>query len=253
MSGILYKLKPKRGLSYVLHLGLSALLPFILFILIKLQPITAILMVIVSKWRIFAVRPRYWLPNIRANGVDLIVAFSYLIFIYQASNGSGLEQLLIIALYVIWLTVIKPRSSSLFIGLQAVLGQFIGLMALFSFQSSSAPALWILIVGGWLICYLSARHFFTIFDEAFSSLYSHTWGYFAGALIWILGHWLIYYYGAYAQPVIILTVLGIGLSGLYYLKQNERLSTQLKRQIIIVMVAVTFVVVFLSNWSSKSF
>ena len=132
MAGIAYKLKPKRGFSYIFHLGFTLLLPLILYVLIKLQPITALLMVIVSKWRIFAVKPRYWLPNIRANGVDLIVAFSYLIFIYQALSRPGLIQLIIIVLYGIWLIVIKPKSSSLFIGIQALLGQFIGLMALFT-------------------------------------------------------------------------------------------------------------------------
>jgi len=251
MRSIKDKLKPKNGLPYVIHVGLNALLPFLLFILMHFDPWFAVILFLISKWRVLAVKPRYWLPNLRANGVDIIVGLSYLEFL--SHTNSEVVQLVFAALYVLWLTVIKPKSSSIFIALQAFLGQFIGLMAIFSFQNSLAPSLGLLIVASWLVCYLTARHFFTIFDEPFTSMYSHAWGYFAAALVWVLGHWLLYYYGTYAQPTILLSTIGIGIGSLYYLKENENLSSQTKRQIIMVMIAIVFVIVFLSDWSSKTF
>jgi hypothetical protein len=252
MRSITYKLKPKNGFSHLLHIGYNILFPlflYILFILFGSWP--AIVLIIISKWRVFAVRPRYWLPNLRANGVDIIIAFSYLAFLTDLTSTT--MRLILIVLYAIWLTLIKPKSSSIYIGLQAFLAQFIGLMAVFGFQSSSTPSSALLIIATWLVCYITARHFFSMFDEPFTSLYSHTWGYFGASLVWVLSHWLIYYYGTYAQPTILLSVIGFSLGSLFYLKQNERLNIQLRRQIVMVMVAILFVVVFLSDWSSKTF
>jgi len=251
MRSIKEKLKPKKGIPYVIHIGLNALLPFLLFILMHFDPWFAVILFLISKWRVLAVKPRYWLPNLRANGIDIIVGLSYLEFLNHTNSEP--VQLIFALLYVLWLTVIKPRSNSIFISLQAFLGQFIGLMAIFSFQNSLAPSTTILIIATWLVCYLTARHFFTIFDEPFTSLYSHAWGYFSAALVWVLGHWLLYYSGTYAQPTILLSTISLGLGSMYYLKENDKLTGQSKRQIIMVMVAIVFVIVFLSNWSSKTF
>jgi hypothetical protein len=251
MRSIKEKLKPKRGIPYVIHIGLNALLPFLLFILMHFDPWFAVVLFLISKWRVLAVKPRYWLPNLRANGIDIIVGLSYLEFLNHTS--SEFIQLIFAVLYVLWLTVIKPRSSSFFISLQAFLGQFIGLMAVFNYQNSLAPSIVLLIIATWLVCYLAARHFFTIFDETFTSLYSHAWAYFSAALVWVLGHWLLYYYGTYAQPTILLSTISLGLWSLYYLKENEKLTNQIKKQTIMVMIAMIFVIVFLSNWSSKTF
>jgi hypothetical protein len=251
MRSIKERLRPKKGMPYVIHVGLNALLPFLLFVLMHFDPWFAIVLFLISKWRVLAVKPRYWLPNLRANGVDIIIGLSYLEFLNHTS--SEVVQLIFAVLYVLWLTVIKPKSSSIFIALQAFLGQFIGLMAIFSYQNSLAPSLALLIIFTWIVCYLSARHFFTIFDESFTSMYSHAWGYFAAALVWALGHWLLYYYGTYAQPTILLSTISLGLGSLYYLSENDKLSSQMKRQIIMVMIAIVFVVVFLSDWSSKTF
>lgn len=251
MRSIKEKLKPKKGIPYVIHIGLNALLPFLLFILMHFDPWFAVILFLISKWRVLAVKPRYWLPNLRANGIDIIVGLSYLEFLNH--TNSEILQLTFALLYVLWLTVIKPKSSGIFIALQAFLGQFIGLMAIFSFQNNLAPSTILLIIATWLVCYLAARHFFTIFDESFTSMYSHAWGYFAAAMVWVLGHWLLYYYGTYAQPTVLLSTIAFGLGSLYYLRENDKLSNQVKKQIIIVMVATVFVIVFLSNWSSKTF
>lgn len=247
MQSVTNKFRPKSGFSYVFHLGLNTLLPLLLFILVRAGfSEIALVLILVSKWRMFAVRPRYWLANIRSNGVDITVGISILIFLTH--TNSAYWQLLWVVLYIIWLTVLKPGSSTLAVSMQALVGQFLGLVALYIWLSGSP--LYQLIIVSWVVCYLAARHFFTVFEEPFTSLYSHTWGYFAACLTWVLGHWLLFY-GVFAQPAVLLSAIGLGLASLYYLKQNDRLNVVLRRQIISVLIAVVAVVIFFSHWKSN--
>lgn len=247
MQSVANKLRPKSGFSYIFHLGLNTLLPLLVFVLVRAGfSEIALILILVSKWRIFAVRPRYWLTNIRSNGIDIIVGISLLIF--MTHTGSAYWQLLWVAIYIVWLTIIKPGSTTLSVALQALIGQLLGLTALFIWLSGSP--LYQLIIFSWVVCYLAARHFFTVFEEPFTSLYSHTWGYFAASLTWVLGHWLLFY-GVLAQPTVLLTAISIGLASLYYLKQNDRLSVVLRRQIVLVLLAIIVVVLAFSHWSSK--
>lgn len=242
---VLAKLKPKSGFSHFFHLGLNALLPALLFVLVRMHfvPLAASLIVL-AKWRMFAVRPRYWPANLRANGVDLTVGFATVIFMSNSSTASW--QLVWAVAYAIWLIIIKPGSSIWKTSLQAMIAQTAGLMALF-IALGDAP-LYVLVLLVWMICYGVARHFFTSFEEPYTSLYAHTWGYFAAALTWLLGHWLVFY-GIVAQPTLLLTVLGFGLSALYYLEQTDRLSITVRRNFVVMMVAIVLVVVLLTDWS----
>lgn len=248
MTRIPAGLKPKGGISSAAHFGLVLLLPVLLYVMVRIDFVQlALLLVILSKWRMFAVRMRYWPANIRANAVDLMVGISAVIF--MASTNAGSWQLAWAFLYGLWLVFIKPRSTTLFISIQASIAQFTALMALF-LAWGDAPLL-VLIFMGWSICYLCARHFFTSFDEPYTSLYSHTWGYFAGALIWVLSHWLLFY-GQLAQPTLLLTVIGYGVATLYYLDHDDRLSSAWRRQFILMMVAIVVVVLTFSDWGDRA-
>lgn len=243
---VLARLKPKSGFSHFLHIGLNALLPVLLLILIRMGFVPqAAALIILSKWRMFAVRPRYWPANVRANGVDIAVGFATVIFI--SNSASTAWQLVWTLAYAIWLIFIKPGSSVWKTSLQAFIAQTAGLMALF--MALGDAQLYVLVILTWMICYGVARHFFTSFEEPYTSLYSHTWGYFAAALTWLLVHWLIYY-GDVAQPTLLLTVIGFGLSALYYLEQTDRLSIVVRRNFVVMMVAIIMVILLLTNWSS---
>lgn len=248
MKSVVSKIKPQSGFSHIFHIFLVTLLPAIIFVLvrIKLAPLAAIV-ILISKWRMFAVRPRYWLANIRANAVDLTIALSILVF--MTNTGSSAWQLVWAVAYGIWLTLIKPGSSVWMVSLQAALGQLFGLTALFMGLGGSSAL--VLVVGAWAVAYLSARHFFSAYDEPHSSLLAHLWGYFAAALTWVLSHWLLFY-GVIAQPTLLLTVLGFSLATLYYLDQTDRLSVFLRRQFILIMVMVVIVVIAFSSWSDKT-
>jgi hypothetical protein len=249
MTAVLNRLKPASGFSHFLHLGLLALLPAMLFVLVRIRFVQlGFALILLSKWRMFAVRPRYWFAYIRQNAVDIMVGVS--LFIFMAGTLSSSWQLIWALAYAAWLLFIKPGSSVLSVSLQAFIAQFVALVALF-IQLPEAPTI-VLVLAAGLICYLSARHFFSSFDEPYASLFAHTWGYFAAALLWLLSHWLLFYGdGVISQPTLLLTVLGFGLGALYYLDQTDRLSKLLQRQVVFAVLVVIVIVLLRSDWSEK--
>ena len=242
------KLKPVRGYAHVFHIFLSALMPALVFVFIRLKiPQGAVVVVLITKWRMFAVRPRFWPAIVRANAVDIIVGLSTVVFMTHSNNSASL-QLFWAFLYMLWQVFIKPGRGVFKVSLQALIGQTYGLMALFIAWPEAS--IFVLVIGVWAVCYLAARHFLTAFEESYISMYSHTWGYFAAAIAWLSAHWLLFY-GVVAQPTLLLTVLGFGLGGLYYLHESDRLSALLRRQIIFIMTAIVVVVLVFSDWGDK--
>ena len=242
------KIKPTRGFSHAAHVGLKALLPILAYILIRTDFVgPAILLVVLSKWRMFAVRPRYWMANLISNGVDIIVGVALILF--MGSTGTEWWQLFWAALWAGWLIWLKPKYDSLSVSAQAMTGQLLGLAILYlKFGDSS---LGFLVIGTWLIAYLSARHFLTSFEESHSALLAHVWAYFSAGLAFVLGHWLLFY-GSVAQIIVIMTTIGYGLAAIYYLEATDKLTTQLQRQLLGIMCMILLVVLFLSDWSGST-
>lgn len=242
------KIKPASGFSKVFHWLFVALLPILAFMFVRwsIMPL-AYGAVILSKWRMFAVRPRHWPANIRANAIDIIVGLSFVAFMAQSPSSAW--QLVWLIAYEAWLILIKPKSKIFWTSIQAGLGQFVGLIALYLLWGRSS--LFILVLASGLICYLAARHFFSSFDEPLGSMLSHIWAYISAAMTWVLGHWLLYY-GFISQPVLILSVLSYGLATLYYLENFDRLQVAVKREILLIMCLVITVIVVLSSWGDKT-
>jgi hypothetical protein len=168
----------------------------------------------------------------------------------QLSIERPLLQLLWAVLYVLWLLFLKPGTSIAMVSAQAFVGQISGLLALYLVWANGP--LYGLVVVTALVCYLSARHFFDSFDEPYSRMLAYLWAYFAAALVWVLGHWLLFY-GLIAQPVVVLTVLGYGLAVLYYFDHHEKLNKTLKRQLTTIMTVVVLVLIVFSDWGDKIF
>ncbi len=244
----LAKIKPKSGYSHVLHIILTILLPIVIYVLVRIDfAQLAVIMVLLSKWRMLAVKIRHWPANFRANSVDIIVGISTVLFM-DKTYSQGI-QLLWVVLYVGWLLFLKPKSSTLWVGLQAMVGQAMGLMALFTVYGSASTALLVLTTA--LICYVAARHFFSAFDENLGRTISYVWAYFAASVAWLLSHWLIYY-GVVAQPVLIMTVVGYALATLYYLHATDKLTPNIQRQFIMVLSAILVILIVFSDWSDKT-
>ncbi len=249
MNPLLAKIKPVQGFTYLFHIALLVLLPLVVFVLVLDQFVAqALIVILLSKWRIFAVRPRFWPAGLRANSVDIIVGIALLSFMVHSSGHTWL-QLFWAVLYAFWLIFIKPATGIVMVSIQAMIGQFCALMALFLVWGDRP--LYLLVFSTGMICYFCARHFFDSYDEPYARLLAYVWAYFGAAMVWLLGHWLLVYYHLIYQPTLLLTTIGYGLAGLYYLDHKDKLSIGLRRQFIFIMVAIIVVVLTFSDWGGK--
>ncbi len=239
MRQLVAKIKPASGFSRLAHVSLNILLALLVLVLVRIDFVQlALAIILLSKWRMFAVRPRFWPANVRANAVDIIVGVSLLVFMVH--GDTQWLQLLWATAYALWLLFLKPASGATMVSLQSMIGLLSGLTALF--LGWGGGALYALVLTSSLICYLTARHFFDSFDEPYAKLLSYLWGYFAGALVWVLGHWLLFY-GFIAQPTLLLVAIGYGLAALYYLDHYDRLSKVVRLEIMITTYTIIIAVV----------
>lgn len=157
------------------------------------SPLPAFGLVFLSKWRVLAVRPRYWFANVQANLVDLIVSVSVVVLLYAASEAI-IAQILLTILYIVWLLYVKPRSKRVFITIQAGAALFLGVTALMSVSYDWLSSLVVLFM--WLIGYSAARHVLGNYEEVHIAFYSLLWGLIVAELGWLMYHWTF----AYALP-----------------------------------------------------
>lgn len=232
---------PAAGFSPVFHIGLNILLALVVFVLVRIEfAQLALVLVLLSKWRMLVVRPRFWLPNIRINSVDIIVSLSILLFMVEASAAP--VQLAWALFYIIWLLIIKPASGTLMISVQAMFGLLLGQLALF-YGLGAAPLYWLVIISG-LICYFVARHFFDSFDEPYANLLSNLFGFFGVAFTWVLGHWMLFYLnGLIAQPALVLIAVGYSMAALYYLDHYDRLSKAVRIEILVTTLVIMLAII----------
>lgn len=248
MFGFIKNLKSVNGFGKIFHFFLRIFLPLLVFILVRLDFIQlAFIIVILSKWRMFAVKPRFWIMNLLANSVDIVVGLSFVFFMTYASPDIAWQLLWVLG-YIVWLVLIKPSESILLVSLQAFIGQFLGLTALYLIWSDGP--IWGLTVMTAIICYISARHFLNSFKEPYSNLIIFFWTYVGASLSWLTSHWLIYY-KVFSQPVMLLSILGYGLAIVYYLDHYKKLKKFSKWEIIGVFILSLIIIIFYSNWTYR--
>jgi len=160
-------------------------------------------LVLISKWRVLAVRARFWFVNIRSNLVDIIVSVS--VVLHMATiNASTLDDfrkiillLVLTALYVAWLLVIKPRSKRSYVALQAGVAILFGTAALYSIAFSWPASA--VVLGMWLIGFSAANHILNTYDDETHPLFlSLAWSLVFAEIGWVAYHWTI----AYSLPVV---------------------------------------------------
>jgi len=241
-------LKPAQGFSHYLHIGLNVFLPAILFILVRIGFYQmAIAVVLLSKWRMFAVRPRYWVTNTVANATDIMVGLSVVIF--MSHTNSFWMQIVWATVYGVWLILIKPGTNVFLVSVQAFMAQTLTSVALFM-AWEKAPTYGVVIFM-WFVAYLSARHFFSSFEDKYVKLYSHYWGFFVASLVWVLNHWLLFY-GEIPQLAVLIAIIGSCLGGLFYLNDVKKLTPLIKKQLIFIMMSMVLVIIALADWGDKT-
>ena len=189
----LIKSAAKRSkLSDIVYIILNlALAGAVLGLTVAFQPpFVAYLLILVSKWRVLGVRPRFWWANFQTNMVDLVVGICAVTLIWQAS-GTFIIQLLLAVLYAAWLLILKPRSSRKYMVLQAGVSQFLALTSLFSvahYLDSSIIVALCLAIG-----YVTARHILSSYEDEDITLLSAIWGFLIAELGWLCYHWVVAY------------------------------------------------------------
>ena len=127
-SDFIFIRKSRNAVSTFLHVILNILLGVgsIAVTIVSGSWIVGFILVLLSKWRIFAVRPRYYFLNIKSNLVDLIVGFSFVLMAYFLGVEVIPAHYILMALYSLWLTVVKPKTTEAWNLVQAEVAIFMG-------------------------------------------------------------------------------------------------------------------------------
>ena len=185
---------PKRrsNVSDIAYIALNIALVVVLFVVAHAVDSLWLLIgiVLLSKWRIFAVRPRYWAANLMSNLVDIIVGIGYVTFLYGANDEEGaflIFQIGISVLYALWLLVIKPRSSRSMMAVQALTSLFVGTttLGMLAYKTDAV----VFVIGMWIIAYAGARHVLSSYDEQYQRFFSLVWALVIAELGWLGYHW----------------------------------------------------------------
>lgn len=249
----LLKAKATRNrVSEAIYLGLNALLPIAVFALVELfdPPYLAIGLVLLSKWRIFALRPRYWWVSIKANMVDVLVGLSTVGLLYLAGEQFALKLLVTLA-YAAWLLVLKPRSNAQGIMLQAGVAQFVSLVVLFHFYRLPEA---MVLFGCWAIGYIAARHVVSNYEEPHIELMSALWGLVLAQLGWVAWRWTIAYNLGLPilipQIALIMLVIGFCAARMYHANKHDRMTPSMLRGTAIFGAALLVVILLFSPWDA---
>lgn len=185
--------KSRNVISSILHVILNVLLGVgsVAITVVTGSWIIGLGLVLLSKWRVLAVRPRYWIVNILSNLTDFIVGASF-VFIAYCSGTTWLPIHYVLAAgYVLWLTVLKPRSSELAAEAQSLICVFLGTTAtVMLFASSNAVLMTLFCI---LIGFSASRHVLVQSDENEFGMLTLSTGLVAGELAWLSNSWLIVY------------------------------------------------------------
>ncbi len=190
------------GSSLYVTFNLMLIVAILLSINVFNSLILAFGLIVFAKWRIFAVKPRFWLANIKAAVVDFTIGFSYVLTIYSLGYQNLIIQVVISVLYIIWLLIIKSRTSQQAMAIQSLIAIF-WFNLIISYFLSVIPLL-VLMVLELIIGYFAVWHYLTNFDFGLKTkrLISGFWGLVLVELSWISWHYLI----GYGQSVLPLTV-----------------------------------------------
>lgn len=206
-------------LSEVLYAALNIGLAIAVLIVIRAteSPWPAIGLIFLSKWRVLAVKPRFWFVNVQANLVDFIVGISLVVFMYAAyiSSIDADAKLFVLGLFALlygcWLLFLKPKSKRIYVIAQAGVALFTGVAALFTISYDWPVSVVVLLM--WLIGYATAHHVLASYDETHISFLGLLWGLIMAEIGWLAYHWTIGYslgIESIVLPRVAITTLCIG-------------------------------------------
>lgn len=248
----------RTKLSEVIYILLNAVYAaFVLALLIWFegQPYLAYLLVILSKWRVLAVRPRFWIANLRTNLLDTLVGISVVTLLWQ-NMGNFTYQVVITVLFALWLILLKPLSKRFWIIMQGGVAQFISTMALFTVAHNMHVV--VVTALGWLVGFVAARHIINAFsDEHEDVVISVSWGVVVAELSWLTYYWTIAYTPLKIPQIsIIVTLLGyMGLvvyNYLYHRDDSRHIWRDLAMPILFSLIGILILLLFFNSFNPTS-
>lgn len=244
--------KPGFDIGDVLHIGVNIIFVAVIYATVQLWSLVplALVLVLLSKWRVLAVQPRFWLPNIRANLVDLIVGVSTIVLVNQSSHI--LISLGWTVLYLLWLLLLKPQTRELLVAVQAFWAQFLGITALFMIPSLVRQPLLVCALV-WLVAWAAARHFFSNYEEPHYRSLGLIWGFLMSQLAWISLHWLQYYVVFNMKIAVfslIIAIVSASLGGIYHAYKGGVLQRGILIENMLFAAALLVVILATARWSA---
>lgn len=231
MADYIFIRKSRNAISSLVHVILNLLLAVVSIgaTVATGNVIIGLILIVVSKWRVFAVNHRYWLINLRASLIDFIVGISLVMLAYAAGTTFLPVHFILMAIYAVWLIVIKPRSSFAFAITQALIAVLIGSTAVAVFAAIYNSLL--AVAGEFIIGYAATYHVLIQSDEKDPSLIALTTGLIFSEIAWLSHSWLIIYSFSdtglcISQLALILTLLAFAFFQIYSerSKHNGRLK-----------------------------
>ncbi len=254
MSDFIFIRKSRNLLSSVLHVVLNILLGMssIALTVITGSWLFGILLVLLSKWRMFAVRPYYWWLNIKSNLVDLIVGSSFVLVAFSAGTTVLPIHIILGFLYAAWLVALKPLSSELATKVQALVAVFIGATSvtlLFAGWPSIA-----LVTASFVIGYGASRHVIVQSEDKNFGLINLIFGLLLAEIAWISHSWLIVYsFGesgiVVPQLAILLTLFTFAFGNVYLsvLKNDGKIKAEVILPVAFSLLLAVIMVLWFSN------
>ncbi len=255
MADYIFIRKSRNALSSFLHVILNLLLAVVSIgaTVITNNCAIGLILIIVSKWRIFAVNHRYWWLNIRSSLVDFIVGVSFVLLAYAAGKTFLPVHFVIMAAYTIWLIFIKPRSSLNSTIVQALIAMFIGTTTATVFAAVTDSI--VLVLAEFIIGFAVSHHVLVQNDHHNYLYISLVVGLFCAEISWLSYGWLIIYtFGTTglcaSQLAIVLTLLAFAYFQVYLnlAKHNGKLKIrEIALPVVFSLIVITILLISFSQ------
>ena len=197
MADYILARKSRNIASSFVHVFLNLMLGIgsVLITVLSGSPFLGLLLVLVSKWRVFAVRARYFLLNLKSNLVDLIVGFSIVLLSYYSGAEFMPVHFILMVIYCAWLLFIKPMTSETANLVQSLVAVFLGVSAA-AFMSAESNSV-VLVFLSFLIGYAASRHVLVQSSDRDFTLTTLVCGLVFAEIAWLCSAWsIVYTFGA---------------------------------------------------------
>ena len=258
MADYIFIRKSRNALSSLAHVILNLLLAVVSIgaTVVTGNCIIGLILIVASKWRVFAVNHRYWWLNIRSSLVDFIVGISFVLLAYAAGTTFLPMHFALMTGYALWLIVIKPRSSLNFAIVQALIAVLLGTTTASVFAAFTDS--WVLVISEFIIGFAAAHHVLIQSSEQEYAFISIVSGLIFAEIAWLSHAWLIIYtLGAsgicVSQLGLILTVVAFAFFKVYGEISQHNGKLNFRNVALPVIFSLVIVVILIVGFSQPRF